>query len=62
MPRKKVNTDTRYEVITQEDPETGDLILPIPTPVLEAMGWKEGDNLDFEVNENGTIFIKKANK
>jgi hypothetical protein len=62
MPKKKkLNQDIRYEVITQEDPETGDLILPIPTPVLESMGWKEGDTLDFEVSENGTIFIKKAN-
>ena len=37
--------DVRYEVITQEDPETGDLILPIPPPVLAKMGWKEGDEL-----------------
>ena len=49
MSKKKINDDIRYEVITQEDPETGDLILPIPPPILEAMGWKEGDNLDFEV-------------
>lgn len=62
MPRKKVNSDIRYEVITQEDPETGDLMLPIPEPVLESMGWKEGDELDFEVTETGTILIKKANK
>lgn len=62
MPKKKVNSDVRYEVITHEDPETGDLILPIPPPVLASMGWKEGDNLDFEVSENGTILLKKANK
>ncbi len=62
MSKKKINDDIRYEVITQEDPETGDLILPIPPPVLESMGWKEGDNLDFEVTKQGTILIKKANK
>lgn len=63
MPKKKkINEDIRYEVITQEDPETGDLILPIPIPVLESLGWKEGDQLNFEVSENGAIFIKKASK
>jgi len=51
--------DVRYEVITQEDPETGDLILPIPEPVLRAMGWKEGDEVDIGVNQDGSIFLKK---
>lgn len=60
MSKKKVNDDIRYEVITQEDPETGDLLLPIPPQLLEAMGWKEGDNLDWEVTKDGTIFLKKA--
>lgn len=63
MPKiKKPDTETRYEVITQEDPETGDLILPIPQPVLDNLGWKEGDEIEFEVDDMGTIYIKKANK
>ena len=53
---------TRYEVITQEDPETGDIILPIPQPVLDSMGLKEGDEIEFEVDDKGTIYIKKASK
>lgn len=40
MPKKKINDEIRYEVITQEDPETGDLLLPIPPQLLEEMGWK----------------------
>ena len=51
--------DVRYEVITQEDPESGDLIIPIPEPVLKAMGWKEGDEIDFGVNQDGSVFLKK---
>ena len=51
--------DVRYEVITQEDPETGDLILPIPEPILKSMGWKEGDELDISVDADGKLFIKK---
>lgn len=52
----------RYEVITQEDPETGDLIIPIPIPVLKKMGWKDGDVVDVGVDEHGKLFLKKANK
>lgn len=50
---------TRYEVIMQEDPESGDLILPIPPEVLTELGWKEGDNIDFETDDKGTIYLKK---
>ena len=50
----------RYEVITQEDPDTGDLILPIPPELLEQMGWKEGDDLDITVDENGHIILKRS--
>jgi AbrB family looped-hinge helix DNA binding protein len=56
---KPGESDVRYEVITQEDPETGDIILPIPEPILKQMGWKEGDELDISVDENGKLFIKK---
>jgi len=52
-------SDVRYEVITQEDPETGDIILPIPEPILKQMGWKEGDELDISVDSDGKLFIKK---
>ena len=51
--------DVRYEVITQEDPETGDLILPIPPPVLAQMGWKEGDQLKIEIGPNGELYLSK---
>jgi hypothetical protein len=56
---KPGESDVRYEVITQEDPETGDIILPIPEPVLKSMGWKEGDELDISVDSDGKLFIKK---
>jgi AbrB family looped-hinge helix DNA binding protein len=56
---KPGESDVRYEVITQEDPETGDIILPIPEPILKQMGWKEGDELDISVDSDGKLFIKK---
>lgn len=49
----------RYEVITQEDPETGDLIIPIPQPVLDSLGWKEGMEVEIEIDKNGQLYLKK---
>ena len=60
---KKSNNDlVRYEVITQEDPETGDLMLPIPQKLLDELGWREGDEIEFAINEKGTYILKRANK
>jgi AbrB family looped-hinge helix DNA binding protein len=56
---KKPDLVTRYEVITQEDPSTGDLILPIPPPVLDRLNWKEGDTLDISIDKDGKIYLKK---
>ena len=51
--------NTRYEVITQEDPETGDLLLPIPPELLKQMGWNEGDEITFDVDDKGRYVLKK---
>jgi hypothetical protein len=48
-----------YEVITQEDPETGELILPIPPELMKQMGWSEGDTLDFDQDDQGRWIISK---
>jgi bifunctional DNA-binding transcriptional regulator/antitoxin component of YhaV-PrlF toxin-antitoxin module len=55
-------SDARYEIITQEDPDTGDLIIPVPIPVLKYLGWKEGDDVEIAVGEDGQLYLKKANK
>ena len=52
----------RYEVITHEDPDTGDLMLPIPQKLLDELGWREGDEIEFAINEKGTYILKRANK
>lgn len=48
-----------YEVITQEDPETGDMLIPIPPHLLKELGWKEGDDVDFSIDDKGKIILKK---
>jgi len=59
MSKKLKNNDIRYEVITQEDPESGDVLLPIPPILLAEMGWKEGDDVEFNVDDIGRLIIKK---
>ena len=50
----------RYEVITQPSPDSeDDLLLPIPQALLDRMGWKEGDNIDFQIDDKGKVIIKK---
>jgi len=52
----------RYEVITQEDEVTGDLLLPIPPQLLAQLGWSEGDEIEFAIDEKGKYILKRANK
>jgi bifunctional DNA-binding transcriptional regulator/antitoxin component of YhaV-PrlF toxin-antitoxin module len=55
------NQQPRYEVITQQSDE-GDLIIPLPLPLLKSLGWKEGDNVDIAIDQNGKLYLKKADK
>jgi hypothetical protein len=52
----------RYEVITQEDEVTGDLLFPIPPQLMSQLGWIEGDEIEFAVDDQGRYVLKKANK
>jgi len=60
MPKKNpAQSYDSYEVITQEDPETGDVLIPIPPNLLKELGWKEGDDVDFSIDDKGRIILKK---
>jgi hypothetical protein len=48
-----------FEVITQEDPETGDMLIPLPPQLLKDLGWKEGDEIDFSIDDNGRMIVQK---
>ena len=60
--KKHSSSYTRYEVIVQEDEKTGDLLVPIPPALLKALDWKEGDEVDFSIDDKGNYVIKKADK
>ena len=51
----------RNEIITQED-ENGELIIPLPQPLLKQLGWKDGDDVEIAVDDHGKLFLKKASK
>jgi antitoxin component of MazEF toxin-antitoxin module len=46
-------------VILEEDPETGELIMPIPDDMWKALGWEIGDTLVWEVRPDNTIHLTK---
>jgi hypothetical protein len=52
-------TTSTWTVTVEQDPDTGDLILPLPADLLVMQGWKEGDTLDWVDNGNGTWTLKK---
>lgn len=50
-----------WEVTIEEDPETGDLILPLPQELLDMQGWIEGDEFQWTNNGDGSWSIQKVN-
>jgi len=52
--------NVRYEIITQEDKDTGDLLIPLPKSLLDQLGWKEGMDVTFSIDDLGKIYMKRA--
>ena len=48
-----------WTITLEEDPETGDLILPLNDDILEQTGWKTGDSIDWIDNKDGSWTMKK---
>lgn len=53
-------SNERFEVTTQEDPETGDLLVPMPPELLKQLDWKEGDELQLDFDDKGRLIIRKV--
>ena len=51
-----------WTIVLDQDPETGDLIMPLSDEILESAGWKEGDTLEWIDNENGTWGLRKLDE
>lgn len=48
-----------WTISLEEDPETGDLILPLNDDILAETGWKPGDAIDWIDNKDGSWTMKK---
>lgn len=55
------NETKRWIVTVEEDPDTGDLILPFPEGLLDSMGWKEGDVINWREENGSWILTRKSN-
>ena len=56
-----------WTVTLEEDPESGDLVLPFTQEILDELKWKEGDVLEWIDNKDGSWSLvkqkqKKKNK
>jgi len=49
-----------FTVNTETDKD-GNVILPIPKEIIDTLGWKEGDDVEFDIKD-GSVYISKANK
>jgi len=58
-PKYTRSGETTWIVDLEEDPETGDLVMPIPLEALQANGWDIGDTLVWEVSESGEVTLTK---
>ena len=56
-----MNTQT-WTITVEEDPETGDLILPLPEELLKLQGWVNGDELEWIDNDDGSWSLEKIKK
>lgn len=44
---------SNWNVTIEEDPETGEVILPISDELMRQMQWAEGDELVWEASDLG---------
>lgn len=51
---------TSWTVSLEEDPATGDMIIPIPQDLLDFKNWSVGDTLKWIDNQNGSWTLEKV--
>jgi hypothetical protein len=49
----------KWTITVEEDPDTGDLLLPLPPDLLEMQGWQSGDTLTWIDNKDGSWSLTK---
>ena len=49
----------RWTVTLEQDPQTGELIMPFPPDALAQVGWDFGDTLLWTDNNDGSWTLSK---
>lgn len=49
----------KYWIETVQQDENGELVLPFPQELLDEVGWKPGDNLEWVDRGDGTWEIRQ---
>lgn len=52
----------KHTVYLEEDPDTGDLILPLPDGMCDELGWEIGDTLKWKTKKDGSFTLTKKEK
>ncbi len=50
---------TKWTIKLEEDPESGDLIMPFTPDMLRQVGWDIGDTLIWEDLQDGSWSLRK---
>lgn len=53
--------DTKWTSVVEEDSITGEQMITLPSDLLEQIGWKEGDEIEWVTNSDGTISLHNMN-
>jgi len=53
---------SKWTITIEEDPETGELLLPFSDELLEQVGWKIGDTIEWIDNKDGTWTMRKKDE
>lgn len=58
-PKAEKSGETTWIINLEEDPTTGDLVLPLPEELLKSAGWEIGDTLVWDIDGETAILTKK---
>lgn len=47
-------------VVLETDPDSGELVMPIPEHLLQELGWHINDKLTWSDNQDGTFTLTKS--
>jgi len=57
--REEQAKEEQLMTVQLEEDDEGNLVLPLPTELLNQMGWDIGDDLLWEETQHGTYTLRK---